>query len=104
MLSGHVWINKYPEATHGSLIVKLFHVYLSCDALLIPYVVLPVISLTVLNTSSWESSIFGVLVNGSLQIMIMYMFYIIVNGKRSFIAVDKVGIHRHTGCNAVYCP
>lgn len=67
MFFGHVWIHKYPEATNGLLIVKLFSVHLVCHALVMFYAVLPVISLTVLNTSSWAGSIFGVLVNGSLK-------------------------------------
>lgn len=66
MFFGHVWIHKYPKAINA-LIVKLFSVHLLCHALLMFYTVLPVISFTVLNTSSLEGSIFGVLVNESLK-------------------------------------
>ncbi len=94
MLSGHVWIHKYPEAINGLLIVKLFSVHLVCHALLRSYAALPVISLTVLNTSSWEGTIFGVLVYVSLQMTRAYML--------SAISEDATDIHRHEGCNAVY--
>lgn len=58
MFFGHVWIHKYPKAINGLLIVKL-RVHWEHRAC---FTVLPVISLTVLNTSSWAGSIFGVLV------------------------------------------
>lgn len=70
---------------------------LVCHALLKLCRVLPVISLTVLNTSSWAGCIFGVLVYVSLHITRTYKLSAIVKDAPYSIKVDLVDIERHEG-------
>ncbi len=98
MLSGHVWIHKYPGAKILLLIGKLCLVHFVCNALLRFYAILPVISLTVLNTSSWDGCIFGVLVYVSLQIT-TYMLSCLRFSLS--LAVDIFDTERHESLNSV---